>query len=145
MAFCSMCGKEMPEGSVFCSACGNRLELEGQTSTLQQQPEVQQPIPQQPPVSQKPKSGMNGLALAGFIVSCVSIVMDGYGIVFGIVGLVLSIIGKLQLKQRDERGNGFAIAGIVVGICGIVISVLLILEWLIGFGAYTITEMFEYI
>ncbi|NEG69800.1 DUF4190 domain-containing protein [Bifidobacterium choloepi] len=57
----------------------------------------------QPPVPQYPNR-WNGMAIAGFICS----------FFFAIVGLVLSIVGLVQVNKTRERGRGLAIAGICI-------------------------------
>lgn len=70
---------------------------------------------------------LNGLALAGFIVALVGLVLfftSWIGGLIALVGAVLSIIGKVQLRRRGERGNGLAIAGTIIGISGVVLAVI---------------------
>ena len=71
----------------------------------------------------------NGLAIAGFVVSLVSIFFNFYcitGIVTGIVGIILSIIGLKKSSELGGKGKGMAIAGIVLGVVGIVIGIIVI-------------------
>lgn len=69
---------------------------------------------------------INGLALAGFIVSLCALVINLAGIT-ALVGLILSIVGYSQINHGKGRGKGFAIAGIILGIIGIVWGILMIL------------------
>ncbi len=60
------------------------------------------------------KPGVNGAALAGFIVSLIGGVL---------VGAILCIVGLVQIGKRPQRGRGLAIAGLAltgVWIAGIV-------------------------
>lgn len=58
----------------------------------------------------------NGLSVAGFVISLVSIFVSFYGIV-GLVGWILSGCGRS--KAQNEGGKtGLATAGIVLGIIG---------------------------
>lgn len=69
---------------------------------------------------------LNGLAVGGFIVSLVGLVLffTGWlGALIALVGLILSIIGRRQALSRGERGAGFALAGIILGAVGVVIGV----------------------
>jgi len=70
----------------------------------------------------------NGLALAGFIVSLCSLLINFGGIV-GLVGTILSAVGLSKVKTKGT-GKGFAITGLVVGIFSIV------------YGIYTIINLF---
>jgi len=70
---------------------------------------------------------LNGLALAGLIVSIVGLVLffTGWlGAVIGLVGLILSIIGRRQVAQRGDRGRGLTTAGIIIGIAAILVGIL---------------------
>lgn len=60
----------------------------------------------------------NGLSIAGFVVSCCSMLIGLYGVT-GLVGLILSAVGRLQ-AARDGGKTGLATAGIVLGIIGII-------------------------
>jgi Domain of unknown function (DUF4190) len=48
----------------------------------------------------------NGLAIAAMIVSLVG---------FGPVGAIMGHIARKQIRERNEQGDGFALAGIIVG------------------------------
>lgn len=60
----------------------------------------------------------NGLSIAGFVVSCCSMLIGLYGVV-GLVGLILSAVGRSQAKNEGSK-TGLATAGIVLGIIGII-------------------------
>lgn len=101
MAFCTKCGKEIT-GS-FCPNCGNPVNgTQGQAQPMYQAP---------PPVSPQK---LNIMALVGFILGCASIFLNFWGIV-GIVSLVFSVVGLVQISNGNGKGKGFAIAGIVIG------------------------------
>lgn len=77
----------------------------------QQPPYGQSPYGQQPygqPGYTQPK--MNTLALVGFILS----------FFISVVGLILSIIGLIQINGANgmQKGKGLAIAGIIIGAIG---------------------------
>ena len=67
----------------------------------------------------------NWLAIAGFVVSLVSIFLNFYCIT-GIVGIILSIIGLKKSSELEGNGKGMAIAGIVLGVVGIVVGIVAI-------------------
>ena len=75
-----------------------------------------------PPIVQPP---YNGMAIGGFVLACVSLVLCCLPIT-AIVGLVLSIISMPQIDQRGERGKGLAVAGIVL-------NALVLLAWVLMF------------
>lgn len=60
----------------------------------------------------------NGLSIAGFVVSCCSMLIGLYGVT-GLVGLILSAVGRSQAVNNGGK-TGLATAGIVLGIIGIV-------------------------
>lgn len=63
----------------------------------------------------------NGLAIAGFVVSLCSLLINFAGIV-GLVGTILSAIGLAQVKTKG-KGKGMAIAGLIIGIISIVYGI----------------------
>ena len=66
----------------------------------------------------------NGLSIAGFAVALVSLVLNFF--TFGIpaiVGLVLSIIGRVQTK-RAGKPSGLALAGIIISAVAAVITLI---------------------
>ena len=110
MKYCAHCGAELIDEAVICTKCGCWTNDQKKLSEIS-----------------RPK--LNVLALVGFILSIVSIVVFLFaigidpeadaslfiGIPFAIAGFVCSIIGLIKLKRNHQRGKGFAIAGIVVG------------------------------
>lgn len=62
----------------------------------------------------------NGLSIAGFVVSCCSMLIGLYGVT-GLVGLILSVIGRSQAANSGGK-TGLATAGIVLGIIGMVFT-----------------------
>lgn len=65
------------------------------------------------------QKGANGLSIAGFVVSLVSLfILALYGIT-GTIGLILSAVGRSQAVS-EGRKTGLATAGIVLGIISII-------------------------
>lgn len=64
------------------------------------------------------ESKINGLSIAGFVVSCCSLLIGLYGVT-GLIGLILSAIGRSQAVNSGNK-TGMATAGIVLGIVGMV-------------------------
>ncbi|GGC52716.1 DUF4190 domain-containing protein [Hoyosella rhizosphaerae] len=54
----------------------------------------------------------NGMAIASLVTSLTSLVCCG---LFAFVGIILGVMARKQIRQTGERGDGLAIAGIVVG------------------------------
>ena len=63
----------------------------------------------------------NGLSIAGFVVSCCSMLIGLFGLV-GLVGLILSAIGRSQAKSEGSK-TGLATAGVIIGIIGMLYNV----------------------
>ena len=101
MKYCTHCGAETNEEAVICTRCGCLLGA-----------------PTASDVQQKVK--MNVCALVGFILSMVSVVLlifDFMGFL-ALAGMIVSIVGLTQIvSKKEQRGKGFAIAGVVVGAC----------------------------
>lgn len=123
--FCPNCGKKLPDDANFCGVCGYRITnagdhsfAESEKSNRQQHPYGQKPYGQysngQRPNRQQPngqnsyKQQTNVLAILGFVFSF-----------FGIVGLILSILGYNKAKKLSGKGKGLAIAGIIISIVAI--------------------------
>ena len=71
----------------------------------------------------------NGFAIAGFVISIVSIFCCG---IPSWLGLVFSIIGLVNANKSEGEGKGLAIAGIVISA---ILLVLLIALYSLGFMA----------
>lgn len=64
----------------------------------------------------------NGLQIAGFVVSLAScFVLSFYGLT-GVVGIVLSAVGRSQAVNAGGK-TGFGTAGIVIGIISVILGV----------------------
>ena len=92
---------------------------------VQAQP-VQSQSTSQYQTSQVPE-GTNGFCIAGFVCSLAAMFM-GIGI---IPGLVLSIVGLVQVKKSGQKGKGLAIAGIIIPIAVTVIALLCVVLYFV--------------
>lgn len=141
MKFCKHCGAQIEDTTAFCPNCGTNVSDDAVSSSAPEpqynayQPEQSvQPAQYQPYQDYQnpgiyPEAKLNGLAVAGFVVSLVSLFFCG---ISSIVGLILSIIGMTQIKNSikagvPQRGNGLAIAGLVIGIIGTVFILIYII------------------
>ena len=57
----------------------------------------------------------NGMSIAGFVVSLVTCFIFGFYGLSGVVGIILSAIGRKQAVENGQK-TGLATAGIVLGI-----------------------------
>lgn len=81
------------------------------------------------PAAYVPKAKTNGLALTSMILGIVGVVMlicYGIGGLIGIVGAILGHVAKRQIRERQEGGDGMALAGIICGWIAAGISLLII-------------------
>lgn len=137
MAVCPNCGANNGNGK-FCSSCGSPLPAEQSYQPAAQpvqsaqpyqsapqpvmqpvvQPVYQQPV-YQPTVYQQsvqpinPPVKNNGLCTAGFVLSLIG--MFTFGLTSGF-GLIFSIIGLIVSGKKKEGGKGKAIAGIIMSV-----------------------------
>lgn len=70
----------------------------------------------------------NGLQIAGFVVSLVSLFIFGFYGLSGITGLILSAVGRSKAVQVGGK-TGLGTAGIVLGIISAVCSLFTNLYW----------------
>jgi Domain of unknown function (DUF4190)/GYF domain 2 len=77
-------------------------------------------------VGQRPR--MNSFALTGMIFGILSFACC-FKLLFGVLGLIFSLIGLSQIHRQPElyEGRGLAIAGLVLSIAGLVLFVGLLL------------------
>ena len=94
--FCKNCGKEIDDNAVVCVHCGVATGVTVETTKK-----------------------VNAFGIAGFVVSLVSLYLGAYFCIASVVGLVLSIVGMVNMKKC--RINGLAIAGLVIGIISLLI------------------------
>ena len=125
--FCPNCGRQLPDTAVFCPSCGATMAKsqephnEYRQNTYQQHQPHQQHQQHQPHASHTPqnlyragKPPLNIMAIVGFIIGCVSVLISFWGI-YGTVALVLSLVGLVQINNNGGGGKGLAIAGMVMG------------------------------
>lgn len=77
-----------------------------------------QPLPKFPGVNhERPKGGTSGLAIAGFVLSLVGVL---------VISAVLCLVALNRVKTYNEKGRGLAIAGLVLSGLWIVVGLPLI-------------------
>ncbi len=95
--FCKNCGKEIDDKAVICPHCGvAQTDLNKSAGKL--------------PV--------NGLGIAGFVVSLLSFWLGLFYCIAPIIGLVLSAIAFT--KREKHSLNGLALAGLIISIITLV-------------------------
>jgi hypothetical protein len=64
----------------------------------------------------------NGLGTASLIVAIVSLITVFGGVVFGIVAIVLGVMGRGRVKRGEATNGGVALAGIILGALSFLVS-----------------------
>lgn len=83
-----------------------------------------------PTIVRRPRT--NGLAIAGFILGILSILLFWvclFNLVLAVLGLIFSCLGLSQIKKNpaQEKGGSLAVAGIVLSCLGLVLGLLVVL------------------
>ena len=111
MKYCKYCGAQLDDDAVVCSACGKNLGEQPATQTIIVQ-QVQQPAPKK-----------NGCCVAGFVLGLLSLIfcwvcifLVWYMLPVPLLAFVLSLVGIIVGKKKNERIN--------LGIGGLILSVL---------------------
>lgn len=110
--FCPKCGTPAAPDTKFCPKCG---------TAVQPDPIIYSPYP--PAIPQR----YNVFCILGFVVSLISQLINLWGLI-GIAGIVLSIVGLSGSQQKNEKGRGLAIAGIVFGVFSVLYATYIILR-----------------
>ena len=128
--FCKYCGTQLDDGSAFCTKCGRAQGETKKTTTAN-------PVPQNNNSSSS-SSSYNMLCIAGFTCSVVALFFSG--VVFSIVGLILSSIGKKDAIRNKERGAELATVGIVISTILLIVSVIALVS-----GVAVTAGLFSYL
>ncbi len=124
--FCRTCGKEIHNEAVICPHCGCATSQK----FFSNQTQTQAPAPAPQPAPKKPS---NGMCIAGFVVGLVSLFFPDFGdlgitaLCVGATGLVLSILGMINARKKNQSKWGLGVTGFVlslVTIVGVVISLI---------------------
>jgi hypothetical protein len=81
------------------------------------------------------KNKTNEKAIISFILGIVSLFLIQFGLIVGIIGVVIAKRSFNEIKSRHEGGRSFAVAGLIINILGIVIQSSLTIAGLIGYMA----------
>ena len=100
--FCRFCGHEVHPSYNVCPSCGHALndvnkKQDNKSSNFSK--------------SNSTPVRSSRMAIAGFVLGLISYFSYGF---LGILGLIFSIIGMNQTKDRKYSKRGFAIAGVVL-------------------------------
>ena len=92
--YCKKCGAQIDDDAYVCVHCGALVKEMPQETAFAQNGAVQ--------TGKK----TNAMAIAGFVCS----------FLFALLGLIFSIIGMKQCKERGDNGYGLAKAGMIISI-----------------------------
>lgn len=114
--FCRNCGSPINPGEAFCSKCGTKVDAN--TNTVNQNTNV--------PVQDSKAGKNNSMAIVAFVFSLLGLLVAG--LPCGILAVCLGVSARNHIKTfPEEKGNGFAMAGIIIGIFDIVAVVIQII------------------
>lgn len=126
--YCKNCGAKLDEGENFCSNCGAKVEeeLNNTTEIAENNENINdKKIPTdniQTNTNNAPVK-TSGFAIASFVCSIGGILIAG--IILGTLGICFSITAKERIKTfSNEKGEGLATAGLIIGIIDIVFVVI---------------------
>ncbi len=110
---CTRCNTINPVGSVACATCGTPFAMQGGYAAPPPPQGYGQPYMMQP-VAQR----TSGMAIAGFVLSFLGCL--------AVLGLIFSAIGHGECKRSNGqvKGEGLALAGIIISIVMIVLCVM---------------------
>ena len=115
MKYCTECGKELGVDVKVCGNCGKKILTEYPTSNVISQDFIS---------NNNQKKDSNGFAIAGFVISLVSLILCCGSISW--LGLLFSVIGVVNAKKVDGKNKVFAIIGIVLGLFGIMLIIIVL-------------------
>lgn len=115
-------GHQCPEGVAFCPTCGVALGTAAPTIGA-----MPPPMPQVTYVQQIQTTSTNGLAIASMVLGIVWVWWIG-----SILALIFGVVARKQIRERGEKGDGMAIAGIVLGCVGAATLILFIILFAAG-------------
>ena len=114
MKYCSNCGNTLDE-NMICPNC--KYDFSNKNNSNEKEMVVNDESN-----AKSDKVKKNGLAIAGFVISLVSLLCCGAS---SWVGLVFSIIGLCESKKYNNDGKSLAIAGIIISACMLVLWIIL--------------------
>lgn len=113
--FCKKCGNKLSSECKFCTRCGESTQ-ENITSTTNINSNVQNDY-------MNSHNGTSPTAIASLVCSLVGLFL--WGVILGIVGICLGLSAKNHIKIfKNEKGEGLATAGIIIGIVDIVFAII---------------------
>lgn len=123
---CKFCGKIINEGDKFCQGCGAKIENEVVQSTVNNNIYNNTTVNPQYNQTNNNAGKTNPSAIVGFVSSLIGLFLAG--IIMGVLAICLGVSAKKHIAIfENEKGEGLAIAAIVIGIIDIVGAILAII------------------
>lgn len=117
--YCVKCGNKLEDQDLFCNKCGTRTDVQEETIVI-----VKEEVKEKMPIKLK-KALTLGIISMVFGILSVAGIFEFFGIVYGIIAIVLSTYSK----KAEE--NVYSSVGKVCGIVGICVSCYLLLHFVI--------------
>jgi hypothetical protein len=86
-----------------------------------------------PPQQWQPPRSTNGLAIASLVTGIAEFVFWPLGFFSAIAAIITGHLARRQIKQTGERGEGMALAGLILGYVGVVLFPLIVVGMVIIF------------
>ena len=135
--YCKHCGNEVPADSRVCPSCGSVTEETGSTTTTTTFEEIFSSETTSPAVEAAKESFANKSLIFGIL----SIALAG------IVGIIMAILGKKNVKEYEAlnhgKSDGKAKIGSILSTIGIPVSIFAIIINVISFMVVFIGAMAE--
>lgn len=128
--YCRKCGQEISDRQSFCPYCG--ADQRKETSSFTTMIDIKEKKNNK--IKKTRKYVISYFAVLGFIISILSIFFDAFvfislipfsvfGGVFGIISLILSIIGIKETKHNIKNGSQFAYSGFALSIISLLVLI----------------------
>jgi competence protein ComGC len=126
--FCSKCGAQIDDQAQFCPQCGTTSPVMAQPPAPPPGPPTQPPyaVPGQYVPQYTPPPPTDGKATASLILGIMSVIC--FGILAGIPAIILGHISRSNIQKSGGKlkGEGLALAGLIMGYFSLVLSLLFI-------------------
>ena len=116
---CKFCGARLYKNAKFCAHCGAKTEQE-EHSTEEKIIQTNEQTVNTDNHTATTKRKFSGKAITGFVLSLCGIAF--LELICSVIGLIFSCIALGDIKRKNYKGKGLAIAGLVVGIVATVLS-----------------------
>lgn len=120
---CNECGKEVSDKADSCPNCGNPIAKKNHYKYCEycgdKMPINAEKCPHcySDNIPRKVKK-TNVCATLGFVFGVVAMLINPLALI-GVTAIILSCIGSVQIKNNNEKGTGYAVAGFLLGFISI--------------------------